>query len=245
MRSKHTLYWFFILAFFNVDFIQAQDEKKGAKQEKQERRIGIARIQILASAAKGTPIADIANMPPCFGEKSDFIVYKKKGRNQIPPTTGDTIREITSDSIAVYLKKDLYSMSGYGDAGNTKRGKRNMIHDLPTDDPQKLAVDSTFDESIDIMCFWTFAETVDKKSFIPSVSIKMDIYDRTGQVASTKSVNLPVAEIKSSHFREAYDVNYDFAAGIPVSELAQGGVLGNVIADVYLQALNKLLAKKI
>jgi hypothetical protein len=229
-----------VLSFSGLTLAQEETSKKSDK------RIGIARIQIFASPAKGTPIADIANLPLFFGSNSDFIVYhkKRKLRDQLPPTTGDSIREMTSDSLAIYLKQSLYSMAGYGDAGGNSGGKRNMIHDLPSENPQKVAVDSIFDEAIDIGCFWTFSETTDKKGFIPSVMMKMEIYDKTGRPRPEKRVMLEPSEIKTAHFKEAYGVEYDFMKGISISVLEEGGVMGNVIADVYLQALNKLLAKR-
>ena len=169
---------------------------------------------------------------------------KRKLKDQLPPTTGDSIREMTSDSLAIFLKQSLYSMAGYGDAGGNSRGKRNMIHDLPTENPQKVAVDSIFDEAIDIGCFWTFAETHDKQGFIPTVMMKMEIYDKTGQARPERSITLTPSEIKTAHFKEAYGVEYDFVKGISIKVLEDGGIMGNVIADVYLQALNKLLAKR-
>jgi hypothetical protein len=233
----------FLLSISISVFGQVVKEQREARPEK---RIGVARIQIFASPAKGTPIADIANLPLFFGSNSDYIKYHKKAFNsQLPPTTGDSIQEMTSDTLAVYFKQDMWSMSGYDDAGGNSRAKRNMIHDLPTENPQKLAVDSVFDEAIDIGCFWTFTETADKKAFVPTVMMKMEIYDRSGQARPEKSVTLLPHEIKTTHFRDSYGVDYDFVKGIQVKVLEDGGIMGNVIADVYLQALNKLLAKRI
>lgn len=209
-----------------------------------ENRIGIARIQVFASP-KGTPISEVARLPLFFGASSEYIQYKRKNlRNQFPPTTGDTIREITSDSLAIFFKQDMYAFAGYDDAGGNTDAKRNMIHDLPTENPMKLAADSILDEAIDIGCFWTFTETPDRKRFIPSILMKMEIYDRKGHTRPEISVNLNPGDIRTAHFREKYGVDYDFVAGIPVETLREGGILGNVIADVYLQALNQLLAKR-
>jgi hypothetical protein len=226
----------------------AGQDKKAQSGDKAGNRIGVARIQIFAAPGKGRSLADIANnnVPVFFGENSDFIKYRAQGLlNQAPPTTGDSIQELTSDSLAVYFKRDLWSMSGYDDVGGNSRGKRNMIHDLPTENPQKLAVDSIFDEAIDIACQWTFTDNADKTAYIVSVTMKMEIYDRSGQARPERKVTLEPQEIKTAHFKAAYNVDYDFAKGIPVKEVEKGGILGNVIADVYLQALNKLLAKRI
>ena len=243
-RMKINIVLSFFLIFALSKNSNSQD-KDDAKKSANAKRIGIARIQIFASPAKGTPIADIANLPLFFGSNSDFIKYKKRSFNsQLPPTTGDTIREITSDIIAVYFQQDLWSMSGYGDAGGNSRGKRNMIHDLPTENPQKVAVDSIFDEAIDIGCFWTFVETPDKMAFIPSILMKMEVYDRTGQARPEIVATLSPQEIQTKHFKDSYGVEYDFVKGIPLQVLEDGGIMGNVIADVYLQALNKLLAKR-
>jgi hypothetical protein len=228
----------------------AQDKKvrKSAKQprtEATEIRTGIARIQIFASPAKGTGIAEIARMPLFFGPKSDLITYKKTGfSNNTPPTVGDSIKDLTSDSLAVFFKKDLYTMSGYGDVGTIPKGKKNMIHDLPTENPQKIAVDSVFDESIDIGCYWTFIHNDEQTGYIPTVMIKMEVYDKTGQARPERSVTLLPSEVKTSHFKSNYGVDYNFIKGIKREDLEDGGIVGNVIADVYLQALNKLLAKK-
>jgi hypothetical protein len=238
---------FVVLMVAILGNVNGQD-KKALLEEKVMRRIGVARIQIFAAPGKGRSLADIANnnIPIFFGENSDFIKYRDQGLlNQAPPTTGDSIQELTSDSLAVYFKQDLWSMSGYDDAGGNKRGKRNMIHDLPAENPQKLAVDSIFDEAIDIACHWTFSDTPDKTGYIVSVAMKMEIYDRSGQPQPERKITLEPQEIKTTHFKDAYGVSYDFVKGIPAKELEKGGILGNVIADVYLQALNKLLAKRI
>jgi hypothetical protein len=227
----------------------AQDNKGNKKNSETgeetagQKRIGIARIQVFASPGKGFQINEVlANPPLFFGEKSDnLIYYKRKG---YPPTTGDTIRDFTADSLAMYFKQDLTTMSGYDDAGGNRSRRRNYIHDLPTENPQKMAVDSIFDESVDIGCFWSFSKSEDKNSLIPSVQMKMEIYDRMGQAKFEKSVMLNPSDIKTSHFKESYGVEYDFVKGVNISELSDGGILGNVIADVYLQALNKLLDHK-
>jgi hypothetical protein len=238
---------FLFLAGWMFGNVQAQDQnspktKGGNKESKSfQKRIGIARIQIFASPSKNIPLSEINNLPLFFGEKSDNINYfKRKG---YPPTTGDSIRDFTADSLAIFYNQDLTTMSGYDDAGGNKKKRRNYIHDLPTENPQKMAVDSIFDESIDIACFWTFVQTPDKTAMIPSVSMKMEVYDRSGQAQPERSVSLAASEIKTSHFKDHYGIEYDFIKGIKVAELADGGILGNVVADVYLQALNKLLGK--
>jgi len=230
--------------------LNAQTKKKeksssDVRTSATEKRIGIARIQIFASPAKGTSISEIANMPLFFGPKSEELSYNRKIKlaDQLPPTTGDSIRDLTSDSLAVYFKTDLYSMSGYGDVGGTSKGKRNMIHDLPTENPQKLAVDTVFDEAIDIGCYWTFVHNEDRSGYIPTVMMKMEIYDKTGQAKPEKTVTLLPNEIVTNHFSKRYGVDYNFIKGIKTKDIEGGGIVGNVIADVYLQALNKLLAK--
>lgn len=243
---KFTFFLLVIPMFFNLSLVLAQTKKtqksvKEARGAVPERRIGISRIQIFASPAS---IADMATSPVFFGPKSEEITYKKRNlRDQLPPTTGDSIRDLTSDTLAIYFKTDLYSMTGYGDVGGKARGKRNFIHDLPTENPQKMAADTIFDDAIDIGCFWKFIPNADKSAYIPTILMKMDVYDLSGQARSEISVTLLPADVKTSHFKEAYGIEYDFVMGIKVKDLEDGGVLGNVVADVYLQALNKLLAK--
>ena len=247
---KFQFFTFFVLSIFFVSQSFAQDTKKKksvkeARSSVVERRIGVARIQIFASPAKGTPIAEISSLPLFFGPKSEEIVYKKRrASDQYPPTTGDTIRDLTSDSLAIYFNTDLYSMSGYGDVGGKSKSKRNMIHDLPTENPQKMAVDTVFDEAIDIACYWTFAHNADKSGYIPTVMMKMEVYDISGQARPEKTVTLNPEDIKTNHFKDQYGVSYDFVKGIKTKDIEDGGILGNVIADVYLQALNKLLKGK-
>lgn len=236
------------IVFFSLPTsAQVKKTTKGNKSNQEEankKRIGVARIQIFASPAKHTAISDIANMPLFFGANSDELKYKKtKLLRQLPPTVGDSIRDFTADSFAVFFKQDIFTMSGYDDAGGNSKGKRNMIHDLPTENPQKMAVDSIFDEAIDLGCYWTFALTEDKKAYIPTVMLKMEVYDRSGQARPEKSVILEAKDIKTSHFKSEYGVNYDFVNGIKPAEIEDGGIVGNVVADVYLQALNKLLKK--
>lgn len=241
MRIKGALLFFFILS--GIVFTVSGQKKRF--QSENQKRIGIARIQIFASPVKGTPIAKVAKMPLFFGEKSEVYKYKKrKVVDQMPPSVGDTIRDITSDSLAVYLKRDLYTMSGYGDKGGNSIAKRNQIHGLPTENPQKMAVDTVFHEAIDIACYWTFEQsTKDPDRYIPSVQIKMEVYDGSGQSQPEKTATLLPNEIKTSHFENEYGVSYDFVKGISTKEISDGGIVGNVVVDVYLQALNKLLGK--
>lgn len=211
-----------------------------------QKRIGIARIQIFASPPKGTPIAEATRMPVFFGAKSEVYKYKKRTLlEQFPPTVGDSIRDLTSDSLAVYFKRDLYTMSGYGDKGGNSREKRNTIHNLPTENPQKMAVDTIFHEAIDIACYWSFAHSkVEPDKYIPTISLKMEIYDLSGQAQPEKQITLLPNEIVTSHFSKEYGVTYDFVKGVSPKDIQDGGIIGNVVVDVYLQALNKLLGKK-
>lgn len=243
MRINSFLFIFILwCGVFSATLAQKRNDSKPTDGQK---RIGIARIQIFASPVKGTPITEVSKMPLFFGEQSDVYKYKKrKVVDQMPPTVGDTIRDLTSDSIAVYLKRDLYTMSGYDDKGGNSLAKRNMIHDLPTENPQKMAVDTVFHEAIDISCHWTFAHsTKEPDRYIPSIQIKMEIFDISGQAQPEKSASLQPSEIKTSHFKDEYGVEYDFVKGITPKEIADGGIVGNVVVDVYLQALNKLLGK--
>lgn len=246
MHYKVCILSFFI--GFSCHFVHAQ-KKSGSTKKKDnteetsgQKRIGIARIQVFASAAKGISIGEAARLPAFFGDKSDFIIYYK--RKGYPPTTGDTIRDFTADSLAIYFNQDLTTMSGYDDAGDSRPRRKNYIHDLPTENPQKMAVDSIFDEAVDISCFWSFAHSPDNSSLIPSVQMKMEVFDRSGVAKSEKSATLRPADIATSHFKEKYGIEYDFVKGIKISEIEAGGILGNVIADVYLQAFNKMLNKK-
>lgn len=241
MRIHLTIFFFlFTLAGVHTGFSQKKRESST-----NQKRIGIARIQIFASPTKGTPIPEVAKMPLFFGEKSDQYKYKKRTfTDQMPPSVGDTIRDITSDSLAVFLKKDLYTMSGYGDKGGNSLKKRNAIHDLPTENPQKMAVDTVFHEAIDIACYWTFTHsTIEPDRYIPTIIMKMEVYDISGQSQPEKTVTLLPGEIKTTHFQNEYGVNYDFIKGIKPAEIEDGGISGNVVVDVYLQALNKLLGK--
>lgn len=243
MNSNRKALLIFSMFLASVSMLFAQ--KKAIVQPSQK-RIGISRIQIFASPTKGTPISEVANMPLFFGAKSDEYKYKKKTLiERLPPTVGDTIRDLTSDSLAVYLKRDLYTMSGYGDQGGNSKGKRNMIHDLPTENPQKMAVDTIFHEAIDIGCYWVFAHSAESKDrYIPTITLKMEIYDGSGQAQPEKSITLMPNEILTRHFQKEYGVDYDFVKGVSEKEIADGGIIGNVVVDVYLQALNKLLGKK-
>lgn len=242
MRNSFLFLFFLSLTWFTPTFAQKKKAKESGENQK---RIGIARIQIFASPVKGTSIAEVAKMPVFFGSKSDEYKYKKrKVVDQLPPTVGDTIRDITSDSLAVFLKRDLYTMSGYGDKGGNTLKKGNQIHDLPTENPQKMAVDTVFHEAIDIACYWTFAHSpLDPSKYVPTILMKMEVYDQSGQAQPERSISLKPEEIKTSHFKEEYGVNYDFVKGISTKEIADGGIVGNVVVDVYLQALNKLLGK--
>lgn len=219
-------------------------KKKKSEADKSQKVTVLARIQIHASLAKGTPIAEVFKMPPFFGAKSEEISYRfQAATDQFPPTTGDSIRELTSDSLVFFLKQDLTEMSGYGDKGGNSKDKRNYIHNLPTENPQKMAVDTNIDvdEAIDIACHWTFVPNEKKDRYTPTIEMKMDVYDNSGQARSEKSVLLKAADIRTSHFKKAYGIEYDFVKGVPLKEIEDGGIVGNVVTDVYLQALTRLL----
>lgn len=244
---KQTLLPFlvFVLSFSLSSQAQTASGKSGGVVLK---RIGIARIQVNASPGWKVSLADIANnnVPVFFAENSEVIKYRKQTlRDQFPPTTGDTIQELTSDSLAVYFKQDLWSMSGYDDKGGSSREKRNSIHDLPTENPLKLVADTVFDEAVDIFCHWVFQKSDDGRFVIPTIQMKMELYDRSGNPNNEKKITLLPSEIKTSHWKDAYGVSYDLVKGIPFDEIAQGGIMGNIVTDVYLQALNKLLSKRI
>ena len=242
----------FIICFFTghlFSFGQGKKPKKTTAEARTsiyEKRTGIARIQIFASPAKGISIADIAGMPLFFGKRSETITYRKRTAlsDQLPPTTGEYIRDISSDSLAIYFKTDIFTMSGYGDITGSSKGKRNMIHDLPTENPQKLAVDTIFDEAIDIGCYWTFEHNAERNGYVPNIMLKMEIYDKSGQARPEKIVALNAKQIETRHFKDLYGVEYNFVKGLKSSDLEDGGIAGSVVADVYLQALNKLLEKK-
>lgn len=244
MKQTMFLFFAFVLSFGSGVYAQSGVEKSGAAVK----RIGIARIQVHASPGWNVSLADIANnnVPIFFAANSEEIRYRKRTlRDQLPPTTGDTIQELTSDSLAVYFRQDLWSMSGYDDKGGASREKRNSIHDLPTENPLKLVADSVFDEAVDISCHWVFQKSEDGKRLIPTIQMKMELFDRSGNTHPERKITLPASEIKTSHWKDAYGVSYDLVKGIPLEEIGNDGMVGNIVADVYLQALNKLLAKRI
>ena len=237
-------FFLFLLSLLAVLPESQAQRKKKSEEAKAQKVTVLARIQVMASLPKGTPITEVFNSPPFFGAKSEEITYKfKVFTDQLPPTTGDSIRELTSDSLVLFLKQDLSEMSGYGDKGGNSKEKRNHIHNLPTENPQKMAVDTAVnvDEAIDISCHWVFTPNEKKDRYVPSVQMKMEVYDDSGQSHSERSVALSPSEIKTSHFKKAYGVEYDFVKGIPLKEIEDGGIVGNVVTDVYLQALTRLL----
>ncbi len=245
MNQRHTL--LFILLFFIVAESSAQlfRIRKRISEEDVERKVGVARIVVEAKPAKGTPIADIANFPEFFGEKSNQLKYQRQSIiKKLPPTTGDSLREVTSDSMAVYLRQNLYDWDITGEGRQIVRTKKNSIHDLPSEDFKQYLADTLLDEAIDLSCIWYFTENKADNLFKPELQMKMQFYDLKGASRPPVEAVLKADEIQCAHFKDAYGYSYNFNKGISLKEFRDGGIAGNVVTDVYLQALKKLLAKK-
>jgi len=239
-----SLVLFFLFLAYQVD-AQVFRLRKRISEESVERRIGVARIVVEAKPVKGTPIADVANFPEFFGGKSNQIRYQRQSLiGKLPPTTGDSLRELTSDSLAVYLRQNLYDWDATGENKELVRRKKNSIHDLPVEDYRRFLNDSLLDEAIDVSCIWYFVENKADNLFQPELQMKVSFVDRKGGSRPALESILKASEIKCSHFNEAYGYTYNFNKGISKSDIDDGGIAGNVVADVYLQALKKLLAKK-
>ena len=241
--------FYLLLLFFAGLCLESQAQifrlRKKVNEEDVERRVGIVRIKIEARPPKGTPIADIANFPDFFGEKSNQIRYQKQSiTGKLPPTTGDSLREVTSDSLALFLRQNLYDWDATGATKEGVRQKKNNIQDLPNEDYKKYLGESTLDEAIDVSCSWVFTEDKDQQLFKPEIQMKAVFYDKNGASRPPLETILPVGDIQCAHFNEAYGSNYNFSKGLSRKEVLEGGIAGNVVADVYLQALKKLLAKK-
>jgi hypothetical protein len=245
MQTRFTLPLFLFLVFCFDSQAQIFRLRKKVNEEDVERRVGIARIKIEARPPKGTAIADVANFPEFFGERSNLVRYQKQNLiSKLPPTTGDSLREVTSDSLALFLLQNLYDWDVSGDNRQEVRRKKNSIHDLPNEDYQKFLNDSTLDEAVDISCFWVFTEMKDQKLFKPEIQMKATFFDKKGASRPPLEVVMEPNEIQCAHFNETYGNSYDFNKGIPLNAVEEGGIAGNVVVDVYLQALKKLLAKK-
>lgn len=245
MQTRFTLVLFFLFSICLENQAQIFRLRKKVNEEDVERRVGIARIKLEAKPPKGTAIADIAAFPVFFGEKSNEIRYQRRSIiSKLPPTTGDSLREVTSDSLAMFLRQNLYDWDVSGDNRDAVRRKKNSIHDLPNEDYQKFLADSTLDEAIDISCVWVFAENKQQQVFRPEIQMKAAFYDKKGPSRPPLELMLTGADIQCAHFNESYGYTYDFSKGIPKSAADEGGIAGNVVVDVYLQALKKLLAKK-
>jgi len=238
---------FILLLPFTVSTVSGQLFKlrKRVNEEDVERHIGIARIKVEAKPVKGTPIAEIANFPAFFGEKSDQLRYARQSIiSKLPPSTGDSLREVTSDSMAVYLRQNLYDWDATGENRNSVRRKKNSIHDLPNEDYQKFLADSVLDEAIDISCYWYFIENKSEQTFQPEVHMKASFFDKVGASRPPIETTLSAQDLQTAHFKEAYGYALNLNKGISSKEIENGGIAGNIVADVYLQALKKLLAKK-
>lgn len=245
MQTRLTLSLFLLLFIGYESQAQIFRLRKKVNEEDVERRVGIARIKLEAKPPKGTAIADVANFPVFFGERSDQIRYQKQTLiGKLPPTTGDSLREVTSDSLAIFLRQNLYDWDATGEYKESVRRKKNSIHDLPNEDYQRYLTDSTLDEVIDISCLWFFTENKETQLFQPEIQFKASFYDKKGPSRPPLELVMTGAEIRCDHFNEAYGTSFDLKKGISKNDIEDGGIAGNVIVDVYLQALKKLLAKK-
>lgn len=245
MQTRFTWSLFLLLFFALESQAQVFRLRKKLNEEDVERRVGIARIRLEAKPVKGTPIADVANFPEFFGDRSNQVRYPRQTLiSKLPPTTGDSLREVTSDSLALFLRQNLYDYDVSGDNREAVRRKKNSIHDLPNEDYQKFLSDSTLDEAVDISCLWIFSENKEQQLFKPEIQMKAAFYDKKGASRPALELVMPAGEIQCAHFNEAYGSSYDFGKGIPRNSIEEGGIAGNVVVDVYLQALKKLLARK-
>ena len=245
MKPRRILLFIFFFALISESNAQLFRLRRRISQEDVERKVGIARIVVEAKPVKGTPIGDIANFPEFFGSKSNQIKYQRQSLiSKLPPTTGDSLREVTSDSMAVYLRQNLYDWDATGENKEVVRRKKNAIHDLPSEDFKKYLSDSLLDEAIDVSCVWYFSENKTELLFKPELQLKISFFDKKGASRPPLETVLKNEEIQCAHFNEAYGMTYDFRKGINVRDIEDGGIAGNVVTDVYLQALKKLLARK-
>jgi hypothetical protein len=245
MKPRQLFLFFLLFSMFSTLEAQIFRLRKRISEEDVERKIGVAKIVVEAKPVKGTPISDIANFPEFFGEKSNQIKYQRQSLiGKLPPTAGDSLRELTSDSMAVYLRQNLYDWDITGENRDLVRRKKNSIHDLPNENYQKYLTDSLLDEAVDLSCTWFFTEDKTSSLFRPEIQIKVNFYDRKGACRPGLETILKPEEIVCLHFNEAYGITYDFKKGISRKDIEGGGIAGNVVTDVYLQALKKLLAKK-
>lgn len=245
MQARYLISFFLLLFIVSGSQAQLFRLRKKVNEEDVERRVGIARIKLEARPPKGTSIADIASFPEFFGERSGQIKYQKQSLiRKLPPTTGDSLREVTSDSLALYLRQNLYDWDATGENRESVRKKKNNIHDLPNEDFQKYLSDSLLDEAIDIACLWYFSEDKSSGLFRPEVQMKVSFFDKNGPSRPAMEAVLAASDMQCAHFYEAYGTGYDFSKGITSKEAGEGGIAGNVVVDVYLQALKKLLARK-
>lgn len=146
--------------------------------------------------------------------------------------------------MAVYLKQNLYDWDITGDSRQIVRTRKNAIHDLPSEDFRQYLADTLLDEAIDLSCVWYFSENKADNLFRPELQMKVSFFDVKGASRPPMEVFLKADEIQCEHFKEAFGYSYNFNKGISQKEIRDGGIAGNVVTDVYLQALKKLLAKK-
>lgn len=245
MKPRHLLLFLLLFSMFSTLDAQIFRLRKRLSEEDVERKIGVAKIVVEAKPVKGTPISDIANFPEFFGERSNLIKYPRQSLiGKLPPTAGDSLREVTSDSMAVYLRQNLYDWDITGENREVVRRKKNSIHDLPNENYQKYLTDTLLNEAVDLSCIWYFVEDKGTGLFRPEINMKASFYDLKGACRPGLEIILKPEDIVCAHFNEAYGYTYDFKKGISRKDIEGGGIAGNVVTDVYLQALKKLLAKK-
>jgi hypothetical protein len=230
-----------ILVYFFYSFSQVQAQKAAREAINPDSLMTVSKVMVYANAGKGYTMAEAMNLPDFFGKSSQNYIYKnQKITMQRPPRTIDTIMDITNVILAEILglvcdPQPLPSSIKY------KPIYKNQIYGLPNVRREESLKLEPYLKTAEVDCKWVFNKVGDR--YIPTISLKVDIYGKNSTHIKTFSTEMKPEEVKTDHMKSEHGMQFDFVKGFSKSDLEEG-VPGNIVVDVYTQALLKLFPAK-
>ena len=201
----------------------------------------VSKVMVYANAGKGYTMAEAMSLPDFFGKASQSYIYKnQKITMQRPPRTIDTIMDITNVSLAeitglVCDPQPLPTSIKY------KPVYKNQIFGLPNVRRDESLMLEPYLQTAEVDCKWVFNKVADR--YVPTVTMRVDIFGKNSTLINTYTTELKPEEVKTNHMKSEHGMQFDFIRGFSKSDLEEG-VPGNIIVDVYTQALIKLFPAK-
>lgn len=232
--SFYTIYFFIF-----ISSIQSPAAAQGKKKIKvnPDSLMTVSKVMVFANAGKGYSMAEATQLPDFFGKASQVYVYKnQKVTMQRPPRTIDTIMDITNVSMS-QLTGLVCDPQPLPTSIKYKEVYKNQIYGLPNVRRDESLALEPYLRTVEVECKWIFNKVNER--YVPTVHFKVDVFGKNSTLLHTYNTTLLPNEVKTDHMQDVHGMSYDFVKGFTRSDLDEG-IPGNIVVDVYVQALSKL-----